>query len=49
MNPKEWHELVDDYLATGKMTGDPGLLDTLDPYQRFWVNETKKSIKRTNK
>lgn len=49
MNPKEWNKLVDTYLATGKLTGDPGLLDTLDDFQWFWVNETKKSIKRTNK
>lgn len=47
MTSKEWNELVDSYRVTGTMQDDPGNLEQLDDFQKFWVNETKKSIKRT--
>lgn len=45
---KPWNDLVDSYLETGSMSGDPGDLENLNAAQKWFVNEVKKSIKRRN-
>lgn len=42
---KEWRTLLDQTLK-GPIVGDPGILDELNPLQRFCVNEIKKAKKR---
>jgi len=42
---KEWREFVD-ALLTGKLNGDPGILENLSIAQKWFVQEARKSINR---
>ena len=46
INSKEWLELYSTVASGKPYQGDPGILDSLNPLQRFAINEAKKFIKR---
>ena len=42
----EWRAVLDDLLDDGSIQGDPGMLETMNPAQKWLINEVKKSYKR---
>jgi len=47
MEHKEWNQLLDKYLTTGKMLSEE--YEQLNEMQRVIIQELKKSFKRLNK
>ena len=43
---KEFNEILDTYISTGKMEDGGDFFEQLSPAQRFVINEIKKSHKR---
>jgi hypothetical protein len=48
LDDTEWHQLLDEYRTTGKIVGDPGMLEACNAEQKRVLNELKKSFKRAN-
>lgn len=49
LSDNDFRKLYDDVAAGSPVVGDPGMLEQLNPYQRFALNEAKKFVKRTNR
>ena len=45
--PKEWREFLDAFLSGKTISCDPGILEEMDEFQKYCVNEIKKSYQRT--
>jgi hypothetical protein len=45
---KEFIRILDEYLTTKQLTGDPGMLEQMSEDQRLVINEIKKSFARNN-
>ncbi len=43
---QQWRDLLDEYIATGKISNGGEIWEELDERQRWLINEIKKSIKR---
>lgn len=42
----EWRAVLDDLLDDGSIQGDPGMMEQMNPAQKWLINEVKKSYKR---
>lgn len=42
----DWKAILDDLLEDQSIDGDPGIVETMNPAQRYVINEIKKSFKR---
>lgn len=49
LSPDEWQPVLDDLLDDKSIKGDPGMIEQMNPAQRWLINEVKKSYKRLNK
>lgn len=49
LSEEDWRAILDDLLEDKSISGDPGVVETMSPAQRYVVNEIKKSFKRLNK
>ena len=45
---KDFRELYDKVAKGEAVQGDPGIIEQLNPFQRFALNESKKFVKRNN-
>lgn len=43
---KEWLKVVEHYLNTAQLLGDAETWEKLNKYQRDWIQETKRALKR---
>lgn len=49
LEPKEFNAVLDQYLTTGKISGDPGVCDQMNLDQQSIIQAIKRSRARTNK
>jgi hypothetical protein len=49
LEPKEFNAILDEYLVTNKITGDPGMVSAMNIDQSSIIQAIKRSRARTNK
>lgn len=46
LSEPDWRAVLDDLIDDASIKGDPGMIDNMNPAQRWCINEIKKSFKR---
>jgi len=49
LSEKDWHAVLDDLLDDQSIKGDPGIIEEMNPFQGWCINEVKKAYKRLTK